>query len=179
MPIHSHHFLLRRHQASATPPCRHLVLYFHDVLFNGHNYQNATSTIMGSPQWGNRTALAVPANFGDVVVFDDSITLDNNFHSLPVGRAQGTYIYDTKYPYNAWLGFSFVFNLSEYFGTLNFAGADTMMNKMRDISVIGGTGDFLWPVGSRHCLPMLSRAMCTSGFVLILSCMSVSKFGAG
>ena len=27
-------------------------------------------------------------------------------------------------------------------GTINFAGADPLMNNTRDISVIGGTGDF-------------------------------------
>ncbi|CAA0820453.1 Dirigent protein 6 [Striga hermonthica] len=128
-------------------PCRHLVFYFHDVLFNGHNYENATSAIVGSPQWGNKTAMAVPYNFGDMVVFDDPITLDNNFHSPPVGRAQGMYFYDTKNTYTAFLGFSFVFNSSEHVGTLNFVGADPLMNKTREVSVIGGTGDFFMARG--------------------------------
>ncbi|KAK6158310.1 hypothetical protein DH2020_005624 [Rehmannia glutinosa] len=128
-------------------PCQELVFYFHDVLFNGHNYKNATAAIIGSPQWGNKTALAAPSNFGDIAVFDDPITLDNNFNSPPVGRAQGMYLYDQKSVFSAWLGFSFLFNSTEYVGTLNFAGADQMMNKTRDISVIGGTGDFFMARG--------------------------------
>ncbi|PIN09110.1 hypothetical protein CDL12_18307 [Handroanthus impetiginosus] len=128
-------------------PCQQYVFYFHDVLFKGYNYKNATSAIVGSPQWGNKTAMAVPYNFGDVVVFDDPITLDNNFHSPPVGRAQGIYLYDQKSTYSAWLGFSFLFNSSDYVGTLNFAGADPLLNKTRDISVIGGTGDFFMARG--------------------------------
>ncbi|XP_073029437.1 dirigent protein-like [Primulina eburnea] len=128
-------------------PCNELVFFFHDILFNGHNYNNATAAIVGSPQWGNKTTMATPFNFGDMIVFDDPITLDNNLHSPPVGRAQGMYFYDQKSIYGAWLGFSFLFNSTNYVGTLNFAGADPLMNKTRDISVIGGTGDFFMARG--------------------------------
>ncbi|XP_019168707.1 PREDICTED: disease resistance response protein 206-like [Ipomoea nil] len=123
-------------------PCKNLVLYFHDVIYNGQNAANATSTIVGAPQWGNYTILATQFHFGNVVVFDDPITLDNNFHSTPVGRAQGMYMYDTKNTYTAWLGFSFVLNTTDSQGSINFIGADPLMNKTRDISVVGGTGDF-------------------------------------
>ncbi|CAI9771784.1 unnamed protein product [Fraxinus pennsylvanica] len=128
-------------------PCKELVFYFHDVLYLGYNYKNATAVIVGSPNWGNKTAMAKPFNFGDLVVFDDPITLDNNLHSPPVGRAQGMYLYDQWSTYGAWLGFSFLFNSTDYVGTLNFAGADPLMNKTRDISVIGGTGDFFMARG--------------------------------
>ncbi|CAI9784646.1 unnamed protein product [Fraxinus pennsylvanica] len=128
-------------------PCNHLVFYFHDILFKGNNYNNATAAIVGSPAWGNKTAMAQPFNFGDLVVFDDPITLDNNLHSPPVGRAQGMYFYDQRSIYGAWLGFSFLFNSTKHVGTLNFAGADPLINKTRDISVIGGTGDFFMARG--------------------------------
>ncbi|KAL2544277.1 Dirigent protein 5 [Forsythia ovata] len=82
-----------------------------------------------------------------MVVFDDPITLDNNLHSTPVGRAQGFYLYDKKDIFTAWMGFSFVFNSTEHKGSINFAGADPLMNKTRDISVIGGTGDFFMARG--------------------------------
>ncbi|KAG6391083.1 hypothetical protein SASPL_148832 [Salvia splendens] len=129
------------------PPCQQLVFYFHDILYNGHNYENATSAIIGSPQWGNKTTVATPYNFGDLVAFDNHITLDNNLHSPPVGRAQGMYLYDQKSTYGAWLSFSFLFNSTDYVGTLNFVGADPLMNKTRDISVVGGTGDFFMARG--------------------------------
>ncbi|CAA2938507.1 disease resistance response protein 206-like [Olea europaea var. sylvestris] len=137
------YFKKRRHYR----PCKELVFYFHDILYNGDNYNNATSAIVGSPEWGNKTAVAQPNNFGDVVVFDDPITLDNNLYSPPVGRAQGMYLYDQKSMYNAWLGFSFLFNSTKLVGTLNFIGADPLLNKTRDISVIGGTGDFFMARG--------------------------------
>ncbi|KAI6707140.1 hypothetical protein NL676_010102 [Syzygium grande] len=90
---------------------------------------------------------AARSHFGDLVVFDDPVTLDNNLHSKPVGRAQGFYIYDKKDIFTAWLGFSFVFSSTHHKGSLNFAGADPLMNKTRDISVIGGTGDFFMARG--------------------------------
>ncbi|CAK9324123.1 unnamed protein product [Citrullus colocynthis] len=128
-------------------PCRRLVFYFHDILYNGKNAKNATAAIVGAPAWGNTTILAGQNHFGNVVVFDDPITLDNNLHAPAVGRAQGFYIYDRKEIFTAWLGFSFVFNSTEHRGSLNFAGADPLMNKTRDVSVIGGTGDFFMARG--------------------------------
>nr|GMC98040.1 disease resistance response protein 206-like [Ipomoea batatas] len=139
---HRHHHSLR-----AKTPCKTLSFYFHDIIFNGQNSHNATAAIVGSPAWGNRTILAGQNHFGNMVVFDDPITLDNNLHSTPVGRAQGFYLYDKKDIFTAWLGFSFVFNSTEHKGSINFAGADPLMNKTRDISVIGGTGDFFMTRG--------------------------------
>ncbi|KAK9052985.1 hypothetical protein SSX86_029615 [Deinandra increscens subsp. villosa] len=123
-------------------PCKNLVLFFHDVLYNGKNAANATAAIVGAPEGANRTILADHFRFGNVAVFDDPITLDNNFHSTPVGRAQGMYIYDTKNTLTAWLGFTFVLNSTQHQGTINFIGADPIVVKSRDISVVGGTGDF-------------------------------------
>jgi hypothetical protein len=61
----------------------------------------------------------------------------------PTGRAEGFYIYDKKDIFSAWVGFSFVFNSARRKGIINFAGADgPLLQKTRDISVIGGTGDF-------------------------------------
>lgn len=140
---------------SATPtrkikarnPCKRLVFYFHDIIYNGKNSNNATSAMVGAPAWANTTIMAGQNHFGDLIVFDDPITLDNNLHSTPVGRAQGFYVYDKKDIFTAWLGFSFVFNSTQHKGSINFAGADPLMNKTRDISVVGGTGDFFMARG--------------------------------
>ena len=138
----------KRIQGRNPNPCKRLVFYFHDIIYNGKNAKNATAAIVGSPAWGNRIKLAGQNHFGDLVVFDDPITLDNNLHSAPIGRAQGFYIYDKKDIFTAWLGFSFVFNSTRYYkGSINFAGADPLMNKTRDISVVGGTGDFFMARG--------------------------------
>ncbi|KAJ0105864.1 hypothetical protein Patl1_17606 [Pistacia atlantica] len=123
-------------------PCKELVLYFHDVIYNGNNKDNATSAIVAAPQEANLTILAGHFHFGNIAVFDDPITLDNNFYSKPVGRAQGMYMYDSKKTFTAWLGFSFLLNSTHHQGSINFIGADPIMVKTRDISVVSGTGDF-------------------------------------
>ncbi|KAK7318153.1 hypothetical protein RJT34_02851 [Clitoria ternatea] len=123
-------------------PCKHLVLYFHDIIYNGNNAANATSAIVAAPEGANLTKLTGQFHFGNIVVFDDPITLDNNLRSKPVGRAQGFYIYDTKNTFTSWLGFTFILNSIDHEGTITFAGADPTLQKSRDISIIGGTGDF-------------------------------------
>ncbi|KAG6782843.1 hypothetical protein POTOM_012266 [Populus tomentosa] len=123
-------------------PCKELVLYFHDILYNGQNAANATSAIVAAPEGANLTILAGQNHFGNIIVFDDPITLDNNLHSPPVGRAQGLYIYDNKNTFTSWLSFTFALNSTEHQGTISFIGADPILVKSRDISVVGGTGDF-------------------------------------
>ncbi|KAI3454009.1 hypothetical protein Pfo_010672 [Paulownia fortunei] len=123
-------------------PCKRMVVYYHDIRYNGSNADNATSAIVGEPDWANKTSLAGPSHFGDVIVFDDPLTADNKLHSPPVGRAQGFYMYGNKKAPGAWHGFSMVFNSTEHKGTLNFAGLNMILTKTREISVIGGTGDF-------------------------------------
>lgn len=52
-----------------------------------------------------------------------------------------------KNDYSAWFAYTLVFNSSEYKGTLNIMGADLMPEKTRDLSVVGGTGDFFMARG--------------------------------
>ncbi|CAN1178221.1 Dirigent protein [Linum perenne] len=145
---HNNNYPRNPRRISRVPkPCKELVFYFHDIIYNGKNSRNATAAIVGAPAWGNKTILAGQNHFGNVVVFDDPITLDNNLHSPVVGRAQGLYVYDKKEVFTAWLGFSFVFNSTKHVGSLTFAGADPLMNKTRDVSVVGGTGDFFMARG--------------------------------
>ncbi|VFQ68001.1 unnamed protein product [Cuscuta campestris] len=140
---HKHRVLTKK----AITPCKTLNFYLHDILYDGHNSHNATSAIVAAPAWANRTVLGAQDCFGDVIVFNDPITLDNNLHSKPVGWAQGFYLYDRKDVFTAWFAFTCSFNTTKHRGTINFAGADPLMNKTRDISVIGGTGDFFMARG--------------------------------
>lgn len=121
-------------------PCKRLVLYYHDILFNITNSANATSANVSNPVLGD-------FNFGMLVVFDDPITEDQNLMSTAVARAQGFYLYNMKSKYNAWFAYTLVFNSSEYCGTLNIMGADIIQQKTRDLSIVGGTGDFFMARG--------------------------------
>ncbi|KAL3522529.1 hypothetical protein ACH5RR_015363 [Cinchona calisaya] len=121
----------------ANEPCKRFVLYFHDVMFNGTNQANATAAIIANP-----TDLSQTFKFGKFVVFDDPMTEDNNLLSRPVARAQGFYFYDMKTDFNAWFAYTLVFNSTKHKGTISILGADTMSEETRDLSVVGGTGDF-------------------------------------
>ncbi|WRX19132.1 Dirigent protein - like 10 [Theobroma cacao] len=117
-----------RRKIRSRRPCKQMVFYFHDILYNGKNAKNATSAIVGAPAWGNRTILAGQNHFGNLVVFDDPITLDNNPHSTRDFRLCSTPL------------------STDHRGRITFAGPDPL-NKTRDISVIGGTGDFFMARG--------------------------------
>ncbi|KAG0492110.1 hypothetical protein HPP92_005212 [Vanilla planifolia] len=132
----------------ARKPCKSFSFFFHDIIYNGQNAENATSAIVAAPEGANRTILAGEKHFGNVVVFDDPVTADKQLRSPPIGRAQGLYLYDRKDVYTAWFGVTFVMDSAEHGrGTINVAGADPLMNKTRDVSVIGGTGDFFMTRG--------------------------------
>ncbi|PQM36605.1 dirigent protein 5 [Prunus yedoensis var. nudiflora] len=127
----------------AEKPCKRMMLYYHDKLFDGieKDKANATSTTVA-----NASKLG-ESNFGMLVVFNDPITNDDKFHSPPVAKAQGFYFYDRKDTYTAWFAYTLVLNSSEHKGTLNIMGADLMTEKTRDLSVVGGTGDFFMARG--------------------------------
>ncbi|CAI9094223.1 OLC1v1029922C1 [Oldenlandia corymbosa var. corymbosa] len=122
-------------------PCKHLTVYYHDIIFSGNNAANATSAAATNP------ANVSATNFGMLVVFDDPITKDERLMSPPVARAQGFYFYDMKTRYNAWFAYTLVFNSTEHKGTINIMGADMMAETTRDLSVVGGTGDFFMARG--------------------------------
>lgn len=123
-----------------TEPCNRFVLYYHDIIFGGNNTRaNATSAAV--------TKGSGPVEFGRVVVFDDPMTVGESLDSGTVARAQGMYFYDMKAIPNAWFSFSLVFNSTQRKGTLNIIGDDIITAKMRDLSVVGGTGDFFMARG--------------------------------
>ncbi|KAL4382982.1 hypothetical protein GQ457_15G008990 [Hibiscus cannabinus] len=139
----SQHYSVSAMKKSLNPkkPCKRFILYYHDILFGGNDVANATSAATA-----NATRLG-NTSFGMLVVFDDPMTKDQHLLSPPVARAQGFYFYDMKTTYNAWFAYTLVFNSSDHKGTLNIMGADMMMEKTRDLSVVGGTGDFFMARG--------------------------------
>ena len=125
-------------------PCKRLVLYFHDIIYNGENAKNATPAIVAAPSWANKTKMAGLNHFGDVVVFDDPITLDNNLpregtRALLVRQERGLH------------GVARVLLRVQ----LHRARGDAELRRRRSadeqdeghISVIGGTGDFFMARG--------------------------------
>ena len=144
----------RRLVRSYDEPCKKMTLYFHDILYDYSNSTtNSTSAAATKP---TALATAVSPNgtfFGEVVVFDDPMTEGKralpppSLRETAAARAQGVYLYDSKEVYDAWFAFSIVFNSTGRRGTLNLMGADIIAEKTRDISVVGGTGDFFMSRG--------------------------------
>lgn len=123
-------------------PCKQFVLYYHDnLLLDPDDVANSTSAkVTSGTKLGNY-------EFGMMVVFNDPVTKDQSFQSPEAATAQGFYFYNMKTDYSAWFACTLVFNSSEYKGTLNIMGADLMPEKTRDLSVVGGTGDFFMARG--------------------------------
>ncbi|KAK3147879.1 hypothetical protein QOZ80_3BG0287890 [Eleusine coracana subsp. coracana] len=79
----------RRLVSSYDAPCKRMTVYYHDILYNGENHANATSSAITQP-----TELSRSTYFGELVVFDDVVTAEQALSSEPVARAQGFYFYD-------------------------------------------------------------------------------------
>ncbi|KAK3127824.1 hypothetical protein QOZ80_7AG0578860 [Eleusine coracana subsp. coracana] len=141
--IRSRRLITSSHDA----PCMRMKMYYHDILYNGDNNANATSAAATQPTALSRSVSINDSFFGQVIVFDDVVTKGKALASEPVARAQGFYFYDNKARPNAWFAFSLVFNSTAYKGTLNIMGADLIFNKTKDLSVVGGTGDFFMARG--------------------------------
>ncbi|ONM59993.1 Dirigent protein 5 [Zea mays] len=110
--------------SSYDEPCQQMTVYYHDILYDGTNTANATSAVAAQPTLLSRSVSVNDTYFGE-----------------------GFYFYDRKESLSAWFAFSLVFNSTAHRGTLNLMGPDTIAAKTRDISVVGGTGDFFMARG--------------------------------
>jgi hypothetical protein len=132
-------------------PCKKMTLYYHDILYDGgNNTANATSAASTNPTALSTSRSRNNTYFGMLVVFNDAMTAGKALPVAgeePAAHAQGFYFYDKQESPNAWFSFSPVFNSTAHKGTINLMGADLMSEKTRDISVVGGTGDFFMARG--------------------------------
>uniref|UniRef100_A0ACD5WNG6 Uncharacterized protein n=1 Tax=Avena sativa TaxID=4498 RepID=A0ACD5WNG6_AVESA len=147
----SAHGLERLVSSSSNEPCKQMTLYYHDTLYDGgNNTANATSSGVTKPTALSTSRSKNTTYFGMLAVFNDPMTVGKAMPAAgeePAAHAQGFYFYDKQEEQNAWFGFSIVFNSTAHQGTLNLMGADIMSAKTRDISVVGGTGDFFMARG--------------------------------
>ncbi|XP_021845372.1 dirigent protein 21-like [Spinacia oleracea] len=118
----------------------HLHFYFHDY-------------VQGSNQTALRIAQAPSTNksssgFGALVMIDDPLTEGPEHDSKIVGYAQGMYGFaDQKQP-GLVMVMNYVFVEGEYNGsTLSLLGRNQVMNKVREMSIVGGSGVFRFATG--------------------------------
>ncbi|XP_056861757.1 dirigent protein 6-like [Raphanus sativus] len=122
-------------------PCKQFLLHLHNVAYDSDNTANATSATVINP-------LGLGSfDFGKFVIFDNPVTMDENCLSKPVARAQGFFFYNKKTTYNTWMAFSLVFNSTQHKGTMAIMDANPMVEPTRDLSIVGGTGDFIMTRG--------------------------------
>ncbi|CAN8308215.1 unnamed protein product [Cochlearia groenlandica] len=122
-------------------PCKRFVLHFHDILDKGDNEANATSAAILKPFGLGHF------NYGKFIIFDNPLTIDQNYLSEPVARAQGFYFYNKKKMFGSWFAFTLMFNSTQHKGTLVVMDANPHTEPTRDLAIIGGTGDFLMSRG--------------------------------
>jgi hypothetical protein len=115
-------------------------LYWHDVL-------------SGKSPTAIRIAQAASTNssstfFGAVVAIDDPLTTTSAATGSAkskdeVGRAQGTYTFADQATYGLLMNMNFVFTAGDYKGSsLTIYGRNEVLSKVREMSVVGGTGKF-------------------------------------
>ncbi|XP_044454862.1 dirigent protein 5-like [Triticum aestivum] len=112
------HGLTRVVSSSSDEPCNKMTLYYHDILYNGvNNTRNATSAAATKPTALSTTHWKNGTYFGTLVVFNDPMTVGK---ALPVAGEEPAARAQGFYFYD---------------------------DKTRDLSVVGGTGDFFMARG--------------------------------
>ncbi|KAL8261241.1 hypothetical protein R6Q59_025290 [Mikania micrantha] len=116
----------------------HIQFYMHDVL-GGSN----PSAVRVAGQSMNSTGSAM-FGFGSIYVMDNSLTATPDANSTLIGRAQGLYAMssqENELSLLMTLTYNFVSGI--YNGSsLSIVGRNPVMNEVREMPVVGGTGVF-------------------------------------
>ncbi|KAJ3681620.1 hypothetical protein LUZ60_014193 [Juncus effusus] len=130
-------FLIALAVASAGKKMAHIHFYMHGQVSG----PNATSirVVEGPKSIPNQSRL----KFGDIYVYDDLLTEGPSPYSAPVGRGQAFYpVADLTKPVFLII-MNVVMTAGEYNGSsIAVLGGDDIFATVRELSVIGGTGQF-------------------------------------
>ncbi|RLN40403.1 dirigent protein 21-like [Panicum miliaceum] len=108
----------------------HLHFYMHDVT--GGPSPTAVRVVNG-PR----------GSFGNTVVIDDELTEGTSQSSATVGRAQGYYMVASMANLELMVNMNVVLTSGPYAGSsLTVVGRDDVSTPVRELSVVGGTGQF-------------------------------------
>jgi hypothetical protein len=89
-----------------------------------------------------------PLRFGHVVMIDDVLTEGANPLSRPLGSAQGFYAFASMHGPAVLLCMNVVLTAGPYSGsTFTVIGRDNIVEPLRELSVVGGTGRFRMATG--------------------------------
>ncbi|GMP37582.1 hypothetical protein CsSME_00009192 [Camellia sinensis var. sinensis] len=113
-----------------------LHFYFHDI----ESGNNITSIQVARAPNNNSTSAAA---FGGINVFDNAMTVGPNITSKQLGRAQGLFAASSLGPQSLLITMNLFFTQGEFNGsTLAIVGRDPILDQYREMSVVGGSGEF-------------------------------------
>ncbi|KAI8027777.1 Dirigent protein 21 [Camellia lanceoleosa] len=113
-----------------------LHFYFHDI----ESGNNITSIQVARAPNNNSTSAAA---FGGINVFDNAMTVGPNVTSKQLGRAQGLFAASSLGPQSLLITMNLFFTEGEFNGsTLAIVGRDPILDQYREMSVVGGSGEF-------------------------------------
>ncbi|GMP37586.1 hypothetical protein CsSME_00009195 [Camellia sinensis var. sinensis] len=113
-----------------------LHFYFHDI----ESGNNTTSIQIARAPNNNSTSTAA---FGGINIFDNAMTVGPNITSKLLGRAQGLFAASSLGPQSLLITMNLFFTEGEFNGsTLAIVGGDPILDQYREMSVVGGSGEF-------------------------------------
>ncbi|CAL5034264.1 unnamed protein product [Urochloa decumbens] len=123
---------------------QHLHLFMHD----DYTGPRPTAVLIVN---GTGAPLRDDVRFGDTVVMDDVLTEGPSRGSRPVGRAQGTYVTASMEEGRPAMLLSMNVLLTDYApytgSTVAVMGRNDVMEPVRELAVVGGTGKFRMATG--------------------------------
>ncbi|XP_058088117.1 dirigent protein 22-like [Magnolia sinica] len=118
----------------------HLNFYFHDILSG----PKPTAVPVAAAASTKKS----PTFFGAVVMTDDPLTETPDPKSKLFGRAQGFYAFASQEDLSLLMAMTFAFVDGEYNGSsLGILGRNTVLSKVREMPVVGGSGLFRFARG--------------------------------
>lgn len=129
--------LARLNHKPAKEKLSHLRLYWHDVVSG----RAPTSVpVVKSPP--------TQTGFGQINMIDNPLTLGPKLGSEAAGKAQGFYALASQEEIGLLMTMNFVFTEGKYNGsTITILGRNAVLNKVREMPVIGGSGLFRFARG--------------------------------
>ncbi|XP_058766998.1 dirigent protein 21-like [Vicia villosa] len=118
----------------------HLHFYFHDTL---DGEKPTTLKIINPPNESSH------GDFGSTFIIDNPLTEEKDISSKVIGRAQGTYALASKQgDFALKMDVNFIFTEGRYKGsTLSLVGRNVIMDEVREMPIVGGTGAFRFAKG--------------------------------
>ncbi|KAM0053144.1 putative dirigent protein [Helianthus debilis subsp. tardiflorus] len=118
----------------------HLHFYFHDIVSGDH----PTAVRVAEAPMTNTSRTF----FGALDVMDDPLTVGPEPTSKIVGRAQGIYASASLTEARLLMTLNYVFTEGKYNGsTLSILGSNSVFLKVREMSIVGGSGLFRFARG--------------------------------